>query len=106
MPTRLAVRWKDEPRTGVMRCRFAGPARYGELEYSGFGTPVSTMFFPLWVPWGAVASGWAVLAWRDLRRVPPGHCRGCGYDLSGLASGAACPECGHIRAAATRPSRR
>ncbi len=110
VPARLAVLWKDEPWTGVTRCRLAGPARYGrrygEWEYWGSDTTMSTMFIPLWVLWGAVAAGWAVLVWRDLRRVPPGHCRGCCYDLSGLAAEAACPECGHIRAAATRPSRR
>ena len=33
------------------------------------------------------------LLWRVDRRVPPGHCRRCGYDLTGNVSGR-CPECG------------
>ena len=35
----------------------------------------------------------AYLFWRDSRRIPPGHCRKCGYDLTGNESGI-CPECG------------
>lgn len=36
---------------------------------------------------------------RHLRdtRFPRGHCGRCGYDLSGLAVGSACPECGPSR---------
>ena len=30
---------------------------------------------------------------RRARRPPPGHCRRCGYDLTGNVSGR-CPECG------------
>jgi predicted amidophosphoribosyltransferase len=33
-----------------------------------------------------------LLWWRD-RRIPPGHCQNCGYDLTGNVSGI-CPECG------------
>jgi hypothetical protein len=34
-----------------------------------------------------------VFLWYRDRRPPPGHCRNCGYDLTGNLSGA-CPECG------------
>jgi hypothetical protein len=32
-------------------------------------------------------------AWRLDRRIPPGHCQKCGYDLTGNVS-RRCPECG------------
>jgi len=39
-----------------------------------------------------------VIAWRldviSERRARRGMCRGCGYDLAGIAKGARCPECG------------
>ncbi len=31
--------------------------------------------------------------WLDRRRIPPGHCQKCGYNLTGNVSGV-CPECG------------
>lgn len=33
------------------------------------------------------------MRWMMLRRVPPGHCARCGYNLTGNTSGV-CPECG------------
>jgi hypothetical protein len=50
---------------------------------------------PLWVPFVLGAATTAVLWWRDRRRIPQGHCRKCGYDLTGNVSGR-CPECGTI----------
>ncbi len=66
----------------------------------GLGMPTATLtlrvdYVPLW-PWLALsvlASG--LLWWRAGRRVLPGHCRECGYDLRGL-SGDKCPECGGL----------
>ncbi|MFQ5807377.1 MAG: hypothetical protein ACE5I3_13095 [Phycisphaerae bacterium] len=41
---------------------------------------------------GAGALGGAIVP-RAKRRIPPGHCQKCGYDLTGNVSGK-CPECG------------
>jgi hypothetical protein len=48
---------------------------------------------PLWTPFLLVAIPTALLWWRDRRCIPPGHCRECGYNLTGNVSGV-CPECG------------
>jgi predicted Zn-ribbon and HTH transcriptional regulator len=51
---------------------------------------------PFWIPALAVVTSIAVLWYPDLRtwlHHPPGHCKACGYDLTGNESGA-CPECG------------
>jgi hypothetical protein len=47
---------------------------------------------PVWIPLLLVGLTTVFLWWRD-RSVPPGHCEGCGYDLTGNVSGV-CPECG------------
>ena len=48
---------------------------------------------PGWYPVGVAGALMAVLWWLDRRRIPPGHCRKCGYDLTGNVSGV-CSECG------------
>ncbi|UCF32491.1 MAG: hypothetical protein JSV78_09155 [Phycisphaerales bacterium] len=50
------------------------------------------VLIPLWIPFVVLAVPTAILWWRD-RRNPPGHCRNCGYNLTGNISGI-CPECG------------
>jgi hypothetical protein len=52
-----------------------------------------TVVLPLWIPFLIVAFPTAYFWWRDRRRIPPGHCQNCGYDLTGNVSGI-CPECG------------
>ncbi|MEE8169228.1 MAG: hypothetical protein V3T70_01655 [Phycisphaerae bacterium] len=49
---------------------------------------------PLWIPLITFGIPTALMIIRDRRRrIPPGHCRRCGYDLTGNVSGV-CPECG------------
>jgi hypothetical protein len=61
------------------------------------------VYLPLWVPFimAVAPTGW--LWWRDRRRIPAGHCRKCGYDLTGNVSGR-CPECGVPTGAAVPPA--
>jgi hypothetical protein len=71
------------------------PKNVPPLERWGDDTlwPARRHDLPLWVPFVVVAVPTAVLWWLDLRRIPPGHCQKCGYNLSGNISGR-CPECG------------
>jgi len=48
---------------------------------------------PLWKPLAFIIVPTAFLWWLDRRRIPPGHCQNCGYNLTGNVSGT-CPECG------------
>lgn len=60
----------------------------------GFG-PIAGVFgvsLPLWLVFLVLAIPTAILWYRD-RRPPKGHCRACGYNLTGNVSGK-CPECG------------
>lgn len=57
---------------------------------------------PLWLPLLLIGAPTVLLWRRDRRSNPrnqPGHCRACGYDLTGSGGvGAGCPECGRGRA--------
>lgn len=57
-----------------------------------YGPRMESWIIPLWLPLALLALPTAYLFWRD-RRHPPGHCQGCGYNLTGNESGV-CPECG------------
>jgi len=62
---------------------------YGIVQDS----PLSWVAIPIWGPiiLAAVPTIWL---WSMARkRTPPGHCLGCGYNLTGNVSGV-CPECG------------
>lgn len=55
-----------------------------------------SIWIPLWMPW-LVALGFSIRFYRDHQRDKKlsriGCCTACGYDRSGLASTAPCPEC-------------
>jgi hypothetical protein len=75
-----------------------GRARYGDpwMFQPYFGLPTvwrSGGRMPLCIPFLLVAIPTAFLFWLDRPRIPPGHCRNCGYNLTGNVSGR-CPECG------------
>ncbi len=53
---------------------------------------MSVFATPLWAPLVGIGLP-TFLAWRRDRRIPPGHCASCGYDLTGNVSGR-CSECG------------
>lgn len=57
------------------------------------GVPPTFLFIPLWLPLVVVAIPTSILFYRDHKRIPPGHCQECGYNLTGNESGI-CPECG------------
>ena len=57
-----------------------------------FGLDKTAIVFPTWMFLLAALIP-TVLAWRRLRRPLPGHCRKCGYDLTGNVTGV-CSECG------------
>jgi len=54
---------------------------------------IFSMFVPFWCVAPVVVGPTAYLWWRDRRRIPPGYCQKCGYNLTGNVSGR-CPECG------------
>ena len=54
--------------------------------------PYPGVSIPLWIPFLLIAIP-TVIAWRRGRPPPHGHCKNCGYDLTGNVSGR-CPECG------------
>jgi hypothetical protein len=50
------------------------------------------VWIPFWIPSVIIGVPAAFLWYRD-RRIPPGRCQRCGYNLTGNVSGR-CPECG------------
>lgn len=63
----------------------------------------TTFAMVLWPTPLATLSAGALLLWsaRRAARAARGFCSACGYDLRGLAAGAACPECGKAKERAT-----
>ena len=69
------------------------PARPVWMPYWKRGlSGTRSLVLPLWIPLLLIAMPTLYLWWVD-RRIPPGHCSKCGYNLAGNVSGI-CPECG------------
>jgi hypothetical protein len=89
--------------TSILMWRYADArVALGPLRYYTTGNDRSACFDVAY--WLVAAAAGSPLAWAALARrsPPPGHCRRCGYDLTGNASGV-CPECGAVAAPATEP---
>ena len=80
--------------TGQLRYGFRWPQVQGLSSFRRW-----RVFLPLWLPLLVIAIPSALLWHRDRRRIPPGHCQQCGYDLTGNESGV-CSECGETVAPA------
>ncbi len=97
----IRVGWGEYPKSNFTNNRYVG--QFICLYYDGwFPIVIWPMFWlrgpimiivPLW-PACAGAVLWMALGERQARRrMRPGLCRACGYDLTGNVSGR-CPECG------------
>lgn len=63
-----------------------------ELERDAMKT-LRSCIVPLWTLLTLFSLVTIIVGWRELRKIPPGHCPVCRYDLTGNTSGI-CPECG------------
>lgn len=52
-----------------------------------------SIYIPLGLPLATLAVVSTIVLWKTRKRIPEGHCRQCGYYLTGNESGV-CPECG------------
>lgn len=70
---------------------------FGALLNVWFRLPRSrddgTIYIPLGLPVVMLAGVSTSVIWKTRKRIPEGHCRQCGYDLTGNESGV-CSECG------------
>lgn len=64
-----------------------------EFEIPGGGEWIRTSS-PLWAPPALLAMACALVWWPRFRWRRKDTCRRCGYSMTGLSDGTACPECG------------
>ena len=94
----LRIDWNIPPYASLVQGFYIAEKQYMAYEpqmewwpYVG-GAGSRLVAVPLWMIFAALLGPTAFLWHRD-RRIPPGHCDTCGYDLTGNVSGR-CPECG------------
>ena len=110
--------WEFTAMSSILRCsRFKNRMNYGAaymlqrdngfgLDRFGLKLPYlnehtrgsrmrlrTTLGLPVWTLFSIPAALTTFLFYRDRRRIPPGHCQQCGYNLTGNVSGV-CSECG------------
>ena len=90
--SRMARGWSICPLTPGTR-KILMPRAQTFLTRGPIRLKVTRVNLPTWMPPIVFGVPTALLWWRDRHRIPPGHCRKCGYDLTGNVSGR-CPECG------------
>jgi hypothetical protein len=87
--------WSGVPPRGSQQKRallvYASPESFW-LPSADLHADWGLVSLPVWIP-TAVFTLAAAWSWWRSRGYPPGHCRRCGYNLTGNASGR-CPECG------------
>ncbi len=88
-----APQWRLRLTTGFVEGRVGLelPA-FSRFDLSA-NTYSTTVTIPLWLPFLLVALPTAFMFYRDRKRIPPGHCSTCAYNLTGAAH-ERCPECG------------
>src|SRR5262249_25682182 len=69
------------------------------IKFLKHSVPTYAYAFPIMLPlWIPPVIAWVVtarLARKHRRKIPPGHCGACGYNLAGLEN-PRCPECGRV----------
>ena len=84
------VVWHESiERPGIVRSTFFDQPRL-PLRPLPAGFAIDTMFYASLIGGIWLASGWL----KRCLQPRPGHCPACNYDLTGLAPGSTCPECG------------
>jgi hypothetical protein len=84
--------WRPSAADGVMSLSSVTTIGGALVATPPMGSSVRLWWLPLWWP-GVLGVLVGMLLLHGARAPRPGHCPGCGYELTGLA-GVACPECG------------
>jgi hypothetical protein len=90
---RFATTWPGNLRYGPVTDRGRPTPRWQGWYTWELSPQGGIVKMPLWLPLLLTAAPTTWLWYRN-RRIPPGHCKNCRYNLTGITS-PICPECGH-----------